>query len=77
MSQGSRSNQVDHRQQSRMNQIPIGSHLGFAARQIQIQIIKNGTKIRALQKTWISLTSLARVLQIIKNGTKIRALQKT
>jgi hypothetical protein len=50
MSQVSRSNQVDHRHQSRMNQIPIGSHSGFAARQIQIQIIKNGTKIRALQK---------------------------
>ncbi len=48
MSQVSRSNQVDHRQHSRMNQIPIGIHSGFAKRKIQIR--KNGTKIRALQK---------------------------
>jgi hypothetical protein len=39
---------MDHRQQSRMNQIPIGIHSGFAKRKIQIR--KNGTKIRALQK---------------------------
>jgi acyl-ACP thioesterase len=74
MSKASRSNQMDHRQQSKMNQIPIGIHSGFAKRKIQIR--KNGTKIRALQKTWISLTSPAREIQIIKNGTKIRAQQK-